>query len=50
MSDLSPVDQTAALFRAMSIQDLVAYASCPIQFQEHFEQVMMEKYGIAGVA
>ncbi len=47
---MSAVDQTAALLRVMCIQDLVAYASCPLQFQEHFEQVMMEKYGIEGAA
>jgi hypothetical protein len=43
---MTTVDKTAILFHAMSLPDLIAFQSCPLELQDYFEQVMMEKYGI----
>jgi hypothetical protein len=43
---MTPVEKTRALFDIISIQDLATLRLCPSCLYEHFEQVMMEKYGI----
>ena len=43
---MTTVDQSSALLRAMSLPDLIAFESCPLELQDNFERVMLEKYNL----
>ena len=43
---MTTVVQSAALLNAMSLSDLIAFESCPLELLDRFECEMMEKYGI----
>ena len=43
---MTTVDQSSILFRVMSLPDLIAFQSCPLELQDNFEKAMMKKYGV----